>query len=116
MSRKHLVEYFDTVCKQYEEFVSEIKDFEKCVEDGIVAPETIQNIEVMLEPLKNNWMTLSHVMYLLNLPNKKEKQEKYHKQNKKKLDNCKTREQVIVENDQCLSSMREFKQDVRSKI
>lgn len=115
MSRKHLIKHYENVCKQYDEFVQEIKDFEECVANGVVAPETIDNIQTMLEPLKNNWMTMNYIMYLLNLPNKKEKQDRYHKQNKNKLENCITDKDVYKENDECIKTMQDFTDDIRRK-
>ena len=116
MSRKHLVKYYDDVCKQYNDFIEEIKDFEECVEKGVVSPETIENIKSMLEPLKNNWQTLNYVMYLLNMPNKKDKIDKYNRQNNGKLKTCKTDTEVKEENKKCIKDMQEFTNDVRSKI
>lgn len=115
MSKKHLEEYYNNVCKQYDEFIDEIKDFEECVKNGVVSPETISNIETMLAPLKNNWQTLSYVMYLLNMPNKKEKINKYVKQNKISCDTHKTSDAIYKENKDCIKSMDEFTQNIRGR-
>ena len=111
MARKHLIKYYNDVCKQYFDFIEEIKDFEQCATDGVIAPEVIDNIESMLAPLKNNWQTMNYVIYLLNMPNKKEKTKNYTKQNK--CENCKTDKEVFIENDACINAMKKLNNTYR---
>ena len=108
MSRKHLVEYYNEVNKQYYEFIEEIKDFEECAINGVVSPEVIDNIQNMLGPLKDNWQRMNYVMYLLNKPNKKEKIKKYDRQHSKDLKDCVTDKQVYEENNACIDEMKKL--------
>ena len=70
MSKRHVEDYFNKVADQYKEMLNELKDFEKECSDGLVEPEIFDNYKKIIEPLKNNYMTWSYVMYLLNLPNR----------------------------------------------
>lgn len=77
MAKRHLQEYYDSVCNDYLEMLDNIKDMEKEYQEGIIDPERLENIKKQIEPLKNNYMTLSWVMFLLNQPNRKSKEKKY---------------------------------------
>lgn len=109
------MQYYDTVCKQYSEFVEEIKDFEECVANGVVAPETIDNVKTMLEPLKQNWQMMNYIVFLLNKPNRKSKQKVYANQNKKLISDCITDKQIYDKNECCISNMRNFTQNLKEK-
>ena len=65
MAVKHIKEYYEQVCEQYIQMNDELRDFQKEVENGLVEPERIENLEKLIEPLKNNYMTLSWIMFLL---------------------------------------------------
>lgn len=106
MSKRHVEEYYNNVCKQYEEFVQEIKDFQESSQDKLLPPEVSENLKQMLEPLKNNWQTLGYIMWLLNKSNKKPKQ--YEKQHKKELNGLKTDKDVYKENDDCINSLKDY--------
>lgn len=101
MSKKHVDAYYKQVCEQYMQLKQEIKDFEKECSEGIVAPEKLDQLKQTLRPLMDNYQRISYIMYLFNLPNKKEKQKKYHKVNIKtlsKLDKKFSTEASIDEN------------------
>ena len=66
----------------------------------------------MIEPLKNNYMTLSYIMFLFNKPKRKKKEKKYIQQNKKLLNNIpekNTKEGIIKENKEVISSIKDLK-------
>ena len=73
MAKRHVVEYFDKVAKQYSEMLAELKDFESECNSSLVEPEQFEQFKRVLEPIKNNYMLWSYVMYLLNLPNREKK-------------------------------------------
>lgn len=73
MAKRHVVEYFDKVAKQYSEMLAELKDFENECNNNLVEPEQFEQFKRVLEPIKNNYMMWSYVMYLLNLPNREKK-------------------------------------------
>ena len=108
MAVKHIVEYFNQVADQYQEMLDNIKDMEKDVSENLTAPELLDRIKQMAEPVKNNYMTLSYIMYLLNMPNRKEKEKRYTKMNKKLLsaiDSKNTKEGILEENKRTIESL-----------
>jgi hypothetical protein len=67
----------------------------------------------MIAPLKNNWMTLSYVKYLLDLPTKKQKRAGYAKRQKKLLSHCKTQNAVSQENLDTICSLNKLNQSIQ---
>ena len=109
MSVKHVKEYFDQVANQYSEMLNELRDFEKEAQEGLIEPERLDKIKENMQPLINNYQTLSWIMFLLNQPNKKEKVKKYERQNKTLLNTLKkefSREGVINTNEEVLSRLK----------
>ena len=110
MAVKHIKEYYEQVCDQYVMMNEELRDFQKEVENGLVEPERIDNLKKMIEPLKNNYMTLSWIMYLLNQPNRDNKERAYQKRNKKfieSLDKNFNKESIMKQNDEVIKSIGE---------
>ena len=110
MAVKHVKEYYEQVCDQYVMMNEELRDFQKEVENGLVEPERLDNLKKMIEPLKNNYMTLSWIMYLLNQPNRDSKERAYQKRNKKfieSLDKNFNKEAIMKQNDEVIKSIGE---------
>ena len=110
MAVKHIKEYYEQVCDQYVMMNEELRDFQKEVENGLVEPERLDNLKKMIEPLKNNYMTLSWIMYLLNQPNRDSKERAYQKRNKKfieSLDKNFNKESIMKQNDEVIKSIGE---------
>lgn len=115
MSVKHVKEYFNQVADQYSEMLNELRDFEKEAEQGLIEPERLDIIKQNIQPLVNNYQTLSWIMFLLNQPNKKEKIKKYERQNKallKTLNKEFSQEGVINTNQQVIDGL---KQQIKGK-
>ena len=108
MSVKAVKDYYNQIVAQYTEMANDIKDFEKEVAQGIVEPELIERLQRQIEPIKQNYMTLSYIMFLLNQPQKKEKQARYAKQNKQLLEISKGRQRadLVAENNKALQSLK----------
>ena len=62
MSVKHVKEYFNQVADQYSEMLNELRDFEKEAEQGLIEPERLDIIKQNIQPLVNNYQTLSWIM------------------------------------------------------
>jgi len=110
MSVKHIKEYYEQVCDQYNEMIQNLKDFEEYAKTNIVSPEQIDNMKKLVEPIKTNYMTLSYIIFLLNTPNKKEKKDKYIKQHKKhlkKIGEIKSKDDILNEGKEILEKMNE---------
>ena len=86
MAKRHVEEYFNKIAEQYKSLLNELKDFEKECNEGLVEPERFDNFKKIIEPLKNNYMTWSYVMYLLNLPNRESKVKIIKRRDKKKIE------------------------------
>lgn len=86
MSVKHLREYYQKVCDQYNEMINDLQELEEYAKTNMVEPERLEQYKQTIGPIKENYLTLSYIIFLLNKPNKKEKQKKYLKQHKKELD------------------------------
>ena len=107
------MEYYDNVCKQYSEFIDEIKDLEGCVQNSVVSPETLENVKTMLEPLKQNWQMMNYIVFLLNKPNKKSKHKVYQNQNKKLIKDCITDKDVYKQNNDSISEIKNLTNSLR---
>jgi hypothetical protein len=110
MAVKHIKEYYEQVCEQYVQMNEELRDFQKEVETGLVEPERLDNLKKIIEPLKNNYMTLSWIMYLLNQPNRDSKERAYQKRNRKfleSLDKNFNKESIMKQNDEVIKSIGE---------
>ena len=83
MSKRDFDNYFEDVKKQYLEMVSTLEEMTELADKKMVAPEMLENVKTVIEPIKQNYMTLSYVMFLLNTPKKGKKLEKYKRQNRK---------------------------------
>ena len=110
MAVKHIKEYYEQVCNQYIQMNEELKDFQKEVENGLIEPERIENLKKIIEPLKNNYMTLSWIMYLLNKPQRYSKEKGYRERNKKllqSLDKNFSKESIMKQNDEVIKRIGE---------
>ena len=85
MSKKHFDEYYLKVCKQYGELLENLKEFEQMAMQEIVSPERVEKYKETLQPIKNNYMTLSYVKFLLDMPEREHKQKRYSDSLKKRL-------------------------------
>lgn len=107
MSVKHIKQYFNEVADQYHDLLEEIRDFESEAKQGLIEPERLDLIKESIKPLVNNFQTLSYIMFLLNMPNRKEKQPRYVAQNKKLLksiDEKFTKQGIINQNKSVLNN------------
>lgn len=108
MSVKDVKKYYDEICAQRQQMLEELNDFEKEAERGLVEPERLDEIKKSIQPLLDNYQTLSYIMFLLNKPTRKSKHSKYIKQNTKflkSIDYKFTRDGVIEENNKSINSI-----------
>lgn len=87
MSKKHVDEYFNVIANQYHEMLESLKEIEEECNKGLMDPDRLEQIKTMITPLKENYMRISYIMFLLNQPNREKKVKKYQEQNKKLLNN-----------------------------
>lgn len=109
MSVKHVYRYYKQVSEQYYESLSNLKDMEKEVNENMVSPEQLEQMKKTVEPIKNNYMTLSWIMHLLGQPNKQSKIKTYQRKNKtflSTLDKNRDKENVLRENKEALNKLK----------
>lgn len=109
MSKKHVEQYYEEVCAQYKEMLENIHDFEELAQNNIISPERLEEYNKNIITLKTNWERISYIMFLLNKPNKKEKQKKYERQNQKLLnglDKNNSPESVLEENRKVIENQK----------
>lgn len=87
MAIKHIKDYYNKVYKQYEAVLKNLEEFQKEAEQGLVEPERLDMLKKQIQPIIDNYMTLSYIMYLLNMPQRDSKKKKYIDMNSKKLSN-----------------------------
>lgn len=108
MSIKHVEEYYNQICKQYQEMLQDIQDIEKECAEGIVEPERIDRLKDQIAPIKINYERWSYIMFLLHQPNRTSKIKKYQKQNARLLENLSKEnslESVLKENETAIKSI-----------
>lgn len=105
MAKKDFDEYFEQVASQYQEMQENLKEIEQ---ENLPSDETIETLKALIEPLKNNYLTLSYVKFLLDKPARKEKTNWYVRNNKRLLESVgnRTKECVVNENDKIIKLMK----------
>lgn len=109
MAVRHVKEYYDKMVDQYMEMQDNIKEIEKDLANGLVEPEFLERLQEQIKPLKDNYLTLSYIMFLLNQPNRDSKVKKYKEQNKKLLSSIpkqNTMEGKISQNDKAMENIK----------
>lgn len=88
MAKRDVEEYFLKIVNDYKEMNDTLKELEKCVDEGKIA-EANANLPIIrknIEEMKANYMRISYIMFLLNMPKKKNKKERYVKSEHKRLE------------------------------
>jgi hypothetical protein len=106
MSQKDVIKYYNEVAENYKDMLENLKDMEEEMKESLVTPEQVDQMKRMAQPVVDNYKTLSYIIFLLNRPTKKEKFNRYEKQNKKLLENCRTKEEVLNENKEALNNLK----------
>lgn len=112
MSKKHIDNYYAQVCEDYKEALKEIKEFEKECSEGLVEPERVEKLKETLQPLLNNKEQMDYIMFLYNMPDKKDKVEKYKSVKKKVLARIKkenTTDFKLSQNKEVLKNLKELR-------
>lgn len=110
MSKKDFDKEYAQVENQYLEMVENLKDMEKEMAEGLVNPDLFEQMKQTIEPLLVNYRMWNYVKFILDKPNRKQKEEKYKNQNKKLMAKMKTLEETKEENNKVLDELKEYKQ------
>lgn len=109
MAKKDFDREFAQVEAQYLEMVQDLKDMESEYAEGMVSPETYEQMKQILQPIVTNYNMWSYVKFILDKPVRKEKLPTYVAQSKKLQAHMKTLEQVKEENQEALNNLAEYK-------
>ena len=104
MAKRHVIDYYNKVADQFSQLLLELKSFEEEANKGLFPPERLDEIKKIIQPLKSNYETLSYIIFLLNMPNRKSKESKYRKQIK--LHNVISDKQVLDQNAQVINKLK----------
>lgn len=110
MSVKAVRRYYNQICDQYHEMLENIHDLEVEAAQGMVEPERIERLKDQVAPIKQNYERWSYMMFLLNQPERKEKQSRYKSQNRKLLSSLSKNnslDAILEENSEALKHIGE---------
>ena len=113
MAVKHIKDYYLKVTNDYKEMLNELKEFEIDFQNKLVTPENLDRLKKIIEPIKNNFQILSYIIYLLNKPqrndrNKQLKYEKQHKKDTQSIEDKYTQNGLIKQNKESLDMLKKF--------
>ena len=77
----------------------------------VISPDRIEAYKETLQPIKNNFMTLSYVKFLLDQPERDKKERRYVNSNKKLLkglDIKRSPSGIIAENSEVLEQLKKI--------
>ena len=110
MAIKDVKVYFYNMLGQYLEMKEDLKDFDQALKDGHITEDKLIDVTKDVEDLQANYHRISYILYLLELPKRKDKKTKYKKSNlvmeKYFADNNADMNAVIKENESILTHLR----------
>ena len=109
MGYKHIKEEYEKQRKDYYELLDNLKDMESMLEKNMISQEQLDSYKKYIEPIKNNYMRWEWFIFLLNKPNRKEKEKRYNKQFQKYLDKVKD---IPTEHDENVVNIQKLKEKI----
>ena len=110
MAIKDVKCYYYQMQAQYLEMKADLADFEQALQDGFITEEQLVAAKEEVVKIKNNYDRLSYIMYLLEVPNRKNKKAQFHSVNASVLgllsSQAATDIEVILENRSALDQLR----------
>lgn len=70
MAKKDVMQYYEVMCNQYLEMQESLKDMEEELQKNLISPDRVEQLKRTIEPIKNNYMRISYIVFLLNKPSK----------------------------------------------
>lgn len=109
--------YYYKVLSQYLEVKDDLKDFEQALKDGYITEDKLQSEIEDVERIKENVDRIAYILYLFNLPRRKEKRVKYKKANESLEEYFKRvkadKEAVIDENIDLMTDLRKSLEELK---
>jgi len=81
MALRDIRDYYFTMMAQYLELQQDLADFEQAFKDGYITEDKLEEVKTDVARVKENYDRLTYIVYLAELPNRKEKKEKALKGN-----------------------------------
>ena len=75
MAKRHVVQYYLEIENQYLEMLSNMKEFRDLLAENKISQEEFVSATKEIETIKANYERISYIMFLLNKPNRKDKNE-----------------------------------------
>ena len=109
MSKRHFDEYFNKVASQYHELLEGLKEFEQLAMTEVISPDRIEAYKETLQPIKDNFMALSYVKFLLDQPERDKKERRYiDSKLLRGLDIKRSPSGIIAENSKVLDKLKKI--------
>lgn len=89
MAVRDVRQYYYTMLSQYLEEKQNLADFEEALKEGFITEEQMQEAMETVSELEKNYHRLTYIMYLLDMPKRKNKKDTYVRQYKNILDELK---------------------------
>ena len=77
MAKKDVDNYYNWICADYKGMIEALHDMEEEATRNLISPERLESMKNQVNVVKNNYMRISSIMYLLNRPNRKNKTARY---------------------------------------
>jgi len=104
MSKKDVDDYFLKVCEDYHNTIETLHDVEEYVQNNILPAEKLDEIKAYVEVVKNNYLTISYIMHLLEMPVNPKKHNWY--ENTHKCDKSRDLKAIREENAQAINNIK----------
>ena len=111
MALKDVKIYYYSILNQYLEMKASLADFDEALQNNFITEDQLEAVKADIAQIEQNYNRLSYIMYLLELPQRKEKKALFNNRNKKLINklstlNC-SDEVVYDENKSALDHIRQ---------
>lgn len=110
MARKDFEEYYKKIRDQYFQMLNALEEAGNLAIKNMIDPQVLENLNSTVQPIKNSYMSLAYVEYLLNLPKDKKIQKRNERQFKaalEKIDSSQRKDIIINNNQKAISSIQD---------
>ena len=111
MAREDFELYYSNIKKQYFELLDLMEVAGEEAAKNLVDPDVLNNLKTVILPVKNSYMSLAYVEYLLNLPKNKKIKKRNDRQFQAQLEKIlkeKQSKSVIEKNDGILDEVKKI--------
>ena len=114
MAKRHVEEYYNKIADQYKEMIDSIRELEETLSENMSSFDVLDNMKKTVAPIKDSYMTLSWIMFLLNKPNNEKKSGRYANQGMRTLKKVnpsldRSPDEILQENEDCLQNLKTIK-------